>query len=401
MLLHRKNGQRLDLTNKVRGRRSLEALGFTCSNADPGWYYDGSVYRQAASNECRYSAEGGRTGLLSESSDENLLLYSSENDAAWTVSNATKSAEGTSIINGKTPLKVTASAAGGYINQTVGTTATDCYFIIVEQGNSTVADIEVYDGGGGTVSRIRLTFATGAVSQISGVSDFSGAYRITSSGPNGGATWILYVTASGLGGARSVRFYPDAITGTKYSYLHHSQLSTQQAHPTSPIVTQGSSGTRGNDVISSTTIPTWWNNDEITVLATIERMFYITEVGAIFLATNNATTDYVLLTADASGTNEGKATVNVNTVTYDSLSATAATYGSKQKYGLSAKDGSTYGASAGGAGPNGAQVGAPAAPERLDIGQGFGAAYWLEGRIYEIIIRPKAMSNTELENYTS
>ena len=402
MFLRSRHYKTIDLTGAYRGTRALTELGFTNSTASPGWYYDGSVYRQAAANAFRFSSEGGRTGLLCESADENKALYSSENNAAWTTSNVTKSAEGNSIISGKTPIKCTATAAGGWIGQTVGTTSADCYSIIVEQGNSTVADIELYDGTGGSVSIVRLTFSTGVVSQVSGASTKIGAYRITPSGPNGGATWLLHLTATGGGGTRTIRFYPDSATGNKYSYLHHSQLSTDHTHPLSPIVTTNAAVSRTADVVSTSTIPSWWNDSQITVYATAERMITIDEQGCIFVATNGGLTDYTLCTMDGTtGTNEARITVSIGGVTVDVSTLTPSPPGSKQRYAFSAKNGATYAAGSGGASANANQVGAPATPEVLSIGQAAGSIYFLEGRVYSISIRQTAHDTSALESWTS
>lgn len=397
MLLHRKNYQRLDLTNRVRGERALSALGFACTNANPGWYYDGSVYRQAAVNTCRYDSSGGRTGLLVEEADTNEVLYSSENNAVWTVSNATKTATGTSAISGKTPIKVTATGASGYIQQSVATlgNGSEYHYVIIEEGDGTVADLEC-----NTVSRIRLTFATGAVTQVSGASTYKGAYKVDVTGPNGGDLWILYHSIFTVATPAVIRFYPDPTGSSKYAYLHHCQGSFSDVHGTSPIVTQGSPVSRDGDVITSSTIPSWWNDSACTVISKIEKIFDVAEQGTIFASSDGTANNFFLIGNDSSIPNSCLINVGVGGVVY-SEAAGSMPSGSINKAAATQSNGATYAAANGTVSANANQVGAPAAATRFDIGQALGAVYFLNGRIFSLVIRPSAMSTTEIDAYTT
>lgn len=404
MVLFRSNYQRLDLTNRVRGNRALAKLGFSCTNANPGWYYDGSAFRQAAANTCRYTSEGGRTGLLVESQDSNVLLYSSQNNAAWVKdAGITTDATAVSIINGKTAIKYTAAATTDKVYQEVGTFAgTESLYMIVEAGTAATCDVELYDQDTTTsYGRVSLTFSTGAVSTVSGAPDNAYAYKITDSGPNGGKTYYLVVDQSSgpAGNTRRVRFFPST-TAAGYSYWHHAQLSESGTfNSTSPIVTTTVSVIRDADVITSSTVPDWWSNSQITVLSSYERIFKTTGLGLIFASSNGAN-DYFVAAANPGGDNSPATTVNVGGSLGSAASAAVMPSGQINKVGHSHKDGFTYAAGNGVASANGAVAGAPAAPNRFDIGQGFGALYWLNGRIFGMTIRPIALSGTDLEYWT-
>lgn len=398
MLLHRRSHQRLDLTNKIRGTRSLEALGFSCTNAAPGWYYDGSVYRQAAANTCRFDASGGKTGLLIEEADTNEVLYSSENNAVWTVSNATKAATGTSIINGKTPIKVTATGASGYLEQSVATLGgSDMYhYAIVEVGDGTVADIESVGD-----SRVRLTFATGAVTQVSGASLRKGAYRVTASGPNGGAVWILYHALAAASTPSVLRYYPDPTGSSKFGYMHHCQGSFNDVHGTSPVVTTTVADQRGAEIITSATVPSWWSNTQTSVIASYERIFETIETAVIFGSSDGTTDNYCLYGVNGSAPNNATTTVVKTPDSALAADAEGLASGQVNKVAFSHKDGFTYASGNGSVSSNAAQTGVPADATRFDIGQGLGALFWLNGRIFSLVIRPIAFSSTELASITS
>jgi hypothetical protein len=355
------------------------------------------VYRQASANTCRYDSSGGKTGLLVEEGDTNEVLYSSENNAAWVVSNATKSATGTSVISGKTPIRVTALGGSGYIEQTVaGLGGGDEYnYIIIESGNNTIADLE-HAG----ISRVRLTFATGAVTQVSGASTYKGAYRVTPNGPNGGEVWILYHSIT-TGGAANLRYYPDPTGSDKFGYLHHCQGSYNDIHGTSPIVTQGVAVQREAEVITSSTVPSWWSDTEATVIASVERIFSNSETGVIFASSDASPDNYFLCSIGGAPPNSAILVVSIGGVSYSAAATDNITAGTISKAAFSHADGETYAAGNGDVSANAEQVGVPADASRFDIGQALGALYWLNGRIFNLKIVPKALNSTDLDARTT
>lgn len=405
MLLHRRNHQRIDLTNKQRALRSLDALGFSCTNAAPGYYYDGSVFRLASANTCRFSAEGGKTGLLVEPSQENVLLYSSENNAAWAdTAGATTRSGGNEVISGKTPIGITVAATTDSVHQNIGVFSggDESFYIIVEQGTGATADIGVYDAtGAALLTRVRLTFATGAVSTITGSPASSGAYQINATGPNGGKLFYFYLVTdtSAVGGNnRRVLFYPST-TAVGSNYLCHAQL-TENKTMTSPIVTGAASATRNADVITSSTIPSWWSQTQLSVITRHESIFPSDTYRALFTASDGTGDNYVLCAVNGSPVNP---TLLVNVAAAGAVSSVPAVNldpGSSHTLAYSQKTGATFAAGNGTAGANGGQVGAPTI-SRLDIGNALGVLYHFGGRIFSITMRPVAMSSTELAYHSS
>lgn len=401
MLLHKRQYKRLDLYNAHVGNRALSALGFVVQHAGIGTYYDGSVYKQAAANTGRYTRENGRCGLLVEGADTNVLLYSSENHATWTKDGGISSASATSIIDGKAAVKYTATNTTDTVYQDIGIfDGNTSMFMIVEQGTAAKCRIEIYDStASASFGNIELTFSTGAVTEIGGSPLEAYSYKITDSGPNGGVTYILVVSnTTSAGNNRRVLLYPSTAAGGAYTYWHHAQLSDSN-HSSSPIVTTTDPVSRDGDVVTSSTIPSFWNDNEITILSEYEKIFKGDDIHTVFASSNTAA-DYFLCSL-AGSDNNPQTLVNVGGGgPSQALSAAVLSSGARNKVGHSHKDGYTYACGNGTASANAATAGVPAATDRLDIGQALGALYWLNGRIFSIAIKTSAFSDTELEYWT-
>jgi hypothetical protein len=121
-------------------------------------------------------------------------------------------------------------------------------------------------------------------------------------------------------------------------------------------------------------------------------------VTGVILASSDGTADHYCLYGVA-GSSPNNAQLSV-VKTPDSAIATdagALVAGQAHKVTYSHSDGFTYASGDGSVSANAAQTGVPADTTRLDIGQGLGALYWLNGRIFTLTIRPNATSSTDLD----
>ena len=106
----------------------------------------------------------------------NLLIYSEQFDnAAWTKSDASVTANATTAPNGKSAadtISDTSGAAFGYVQQLI-TVANDSLTrtvsVYLKQGTATATDVSLgYTGGTGVETKGRLTYSTGVGSVVSG-----------------------------------------------------------------------------------------------------------------------------------------------------------------------------------------------------------------------------------------
>lgn len=213
-------------------------------------------------------------------STTNSLLYSSDiSNAVW-VANSVSKAAASSIIQGGTAQKITNTGSGGNVVQTLGTFGTnpDTVFAIVEKGDSDICRVRLYDNTAAADRLVAtLTFSTGAV--VRSGSDASGnvrAWKIANTGPNGGEVWLIALTTSAgaltNGNARRVYVHAaDPASSTQFGYVHHVQLhanssnSANHAIPCPPIVTSGTSATRGADALVNSNVPAWWTQRDFTM----------------------------------------------------------------------------------------------------------------------------------------
>lgn len=232
-----------------------------------------------------YDPISGKYAALIEPPQLNLIAYSSEiGSATWTVSNATMSANGTSVIATKTPIKVTATSTAGYLTQTTSTSnAGDVLYAIVEQGTSGTADI-MFNGPSVAV-RVRLTFSSGATTFITDDTGktIKGAVKLLNVGPNGGVVYKVYFGHANAvtGAAQTIRILPDAVNGNGYIWVHHVQhVQDANLFLTSPIVTAAAAASRPIETLTSTTFNTqsWYNVAQLTLFAdiTMPYQFYTT-----------------------------------------------------------------------------------------------------------------------------
>jgi hypothetical protein len=388
-----------DFGSPARSARLLAELGFTCTRAGTeAMIYNpaSNLYEYAAANSFRFSSECGRGGLLVEDAATNLCLYSSQDHATWASSGSPTKASGTSVITGKNSIKITATTSE-YIYQTVGTfsSGTETFAVLVESGDSTTCDIEVYNATTpASIARIRLTFATGAVTTVSGSADASGA-RVVGVGKNGGTMYMLWMQITGTElESRRVVVWPSPTTNGKFTYLHHAQL-TESDVVSSPIVTTTTSVTREQDVISSASVPAFYRQTGMSIVSefsscaasgqkavisltdgtvgNVALLFLNAGVGSAALIISGATT------AESSGVSASDTAQNAIAMSYVSSSITAAMNGT---------------ASAG-ANP----AGVPTVSE-MSIGSVLGSIYKFSGVIFSIKFIGSTLSGAGLEDIT-
>jgi len=172
-----------------------------------------------------FNADGTYKGLLVEPAATNLALQSENFITSWGSSNATVTANATTAPDGNTTAdKIEITAASGSISQNFTSSATTYTFSVwLKQGNTTVTDIQIVDVL--TLSyRIRLTWATGALSVVGGTATATKINELS----NG---WFrISVTATlPAGGTDNISIKPagDGLgTSGDYVYVWGAQLET-------------------------------------------------------------------------------------------------------------------------------------------------------------------------------
>ena len=195
-----------------------------------------------------FNADGTYKGLLVEPAATNLALQSENFITSWGLNNATVTANATTAPDGNTTAdKIEITAASGSISQNFTSSATTYTFSVwLKQGNTTVTDIQIVDVL--TLSyRIRLTWATGALSVVGGTATATKINELS----NG---WFrISVTATlPAGGTDNISIKPagDGLgTSGDYVYVWGAQLETGPI-ATSYIPTTTASVTRVKDDIT-------------------------------------------------------------------------------------------------------------------------------------------------------
>jgi hypothetical protein len=401
MILFQDDDNVWDFGSPARSINQLKRLGFTCTRAGDAYCYSNGVYRLMPADTFRYCYSSGRTGLLVEESQENLVLYSSVANAAWVnTGGSLTDTTCTSAIQGQTAPRHASAGANIGKSQDVGVFVGDneCLYALVESDTAASCDIQFYNGtAAATVSRIRLTFATGAVTQVNGACDSSGAIRI-GAGPNGGVLWLLYQikdTTAIAGATRRIVFYPDSAGAGGRTVRHHIQL-TESALITSPIVTGAASNTRAADVIVSTRVPSFFNRGQISIVSEC----ITSNDGAIqaVFAASDGTTDNLFALIKTAGTHG--ASLNYATTPYAETSGGSFALNEDVVFGGSFSGTSIICASGGASGGSTAVGGFPVV-SAASIGSLLGVAYWFNGKINSIKFIQSALSEATLVGVTN
>lgn len=280
-LLRGASDRKFPFRNRDVTRKNLSRLGATYavfSGDDVGMTMLGNKwYAQAATSgvaNLRYFNGIEDSGVLFEPPQTNLILYSSESNAAWVSIGTSNTNSRSSIIDGKTAPGYTGATAADGKRQAYGTFDGGnevCYFI-VEKNTATSCGMFIYDASGpATVSHIDLNFDTGVVSQVAGSSSAKGAKKLSDSGPNGGVVYLLWQQFSGTASnTRWAVFYPDRDGNGDETILHHAQGVVGDM-VTSPIVTTSASQERGQDNLEFAA-PVWADESATSVVAEVETL---------------------------------------------------------------------------------------------------------------------------------
>lgn len=237
---------------------NLASLGATFTRADAttcARYRDSAgIWQVVAANVLRnqhFPIPATQQSILLEPSRVNSALgaCSFGDNTYWTQAADFTIATATSCISGQTAYKHTAIGAGKSRPQSIGTFVngqTDCLCITLENVDTTLSTLTIYDyTAGAVVHSVRLTWASLSVAIVVG-SGTSGVIDL-GTGPNGGRLVRLWITATGTAAGNTRRMYLAIADDTKACIIHHAQFEANASFPTSPIVTVGSAVTRAID----------------------------------------------------------------------------------------------------------------------------------------------------------
>lgn len=382
----------LNFSNREEALKQLSALGFTCTRSGAtGYEYRPSEQKfvAVAANTFRFSGHlGHRVGLVVEQAQTNVVPYSSEDHASWLETGSPTVATATSVIDGKSAIKITASSGASAIYKNVGTFTgnTETYMTIVEEQDAGQYTVTIFNAtGASTVCAVELDFGTGDTTVNTGTASRHGAVKLADSGPNGGALYLMYIQySSTAGNTRRPIIYADTESlNTGTMIVHHVQI-TEDDVVGSPIVTGSGSVTRNLDAIVSTSVPTFLSDHNYSCFAKAGTLTSPADgVGMAIFSTNDAvgndfhafgmvgsTGARALSTTYLSGVNKDGASSSTITPSGDMSFADANTGVTNLCYGEGQKGAAATGS-------------LPATATRMDIGCNIGASCW-NGIIYSL-----------------
>lgn len=266
------------LWHDFRTGRLPDGYTYSCNSVVRRWSPQQGQYIEVAANvfvpDYRTS-NGENLGFLSEPTATNLVLYSSENNAAWVGTNASKAAGTSSLIAGKTCFSIAQTDAAGYVVQTIGTYAgsgTETATAIIEQGANAVASRVVMWNAtdGAAVAIAEVNWSAETASLISGTGAVYVEWHPT--GPNGGKVCRLGIagyTSPAGSKARELRILPDATASNAVIYMHHAQLEAGTTRVSTPIVTLGASVNRAATILSISPLPAWFDQAQYTMFSDV------------------------------------------------------------------------------------------------------------------------------------
>lgn len=190
-------------------------------------------------------------GILIEEQRTNLVTYSDQfNDASWAKNNVTVTANTTTSPDGTVnadTITSTSATTAGLVRSFASTAVAYTFSVYLKQGNTTFSEIEIIDQGT-VANRVRLTYATGALTVVSG----SPTGTATSVGNGWWRVTIAY-TFPAIGAADTLVIYPSTTTGSigEYCFAWAAQLEIG-SFATSYIPTVASTVTRSADVATIT-----------------------------------------------------------------------------------------------------------------------------------------------------
>jgi hypothetical protein len=279
--------QLADNKSLVDGVTGQNLVTFTRASSGTFVGSDGLI-QTATTNEPRFDhnpTTGESLGLLVEEARTNLTLRSEEfNDASWTISNATVSAN---LILGPndtlTADKLTENTATSdhSARQTVNASATTAYSASFWAKAGERNFVGVWLRGSSSVNRVSAQFnlATGTISTAaSAIGLFTSPQATITAFPNGWYRCTITATTGAVETTVALQTFVNSSSGqiqTSYAgdgtsgiYLWGAQLEAG-AFPTSYIPTTTATVTRAADVASITgsNFSSWYNQTEGTVFA--------------------------------------------------------------------------------------------------------------------------------------
>lgn len=398
MILFQDDEKLWDFGSSARSKDLLGRLGFSCTRSGDAYAYSNGLFRVVAANTLRYCSAGGRTGLIVEQEQENLALYSAEpENAAWVEDGGIIKVASNSCIEGQVSSQLVTTGGAIGISQVIGTFADEtCLHVIAEEGTNPSFEFGLYDEtAAGYVVRLRYTKATGAITVVSGAADRYSVCVINPVGPNGGklVSLSLSTDTSGINGnSLKAFFYPGLSVG--YAYFHYAQL-TADIVCSSPIVTAGTAATRSADAITSSTVPSFLNKGQGSVIAEFLTANYAAVQGIFAVLGADITNSFSI--AKASGSD--KATLINSGVTFGSSSANPINLNTEVIMGASFATGILLSASGGVASSNTVTDGVPSFTQ-MSIGSLSGTSFFLNGKIFSIKFLTTAISAAGLEDIT-
>lgn len=279
----------------------------TFTRASTGTYVDEfGIVRTAAANQARFDHDsaGNSLGLLIEESRTNSFTYSEEFDnAAWSKSNATVTANVVAALDGTTTAELLSSSAAGTatINRAF-TRNNPAFSVFIKAGSSSTANIKIQSDVVGrnvsynaNLSTGVLTAGTGNTGNLTGWTEYK---SITALGNGWYRVFIGFLSSTIT--VNSTYSISPSLNGTAAAagesiYIWGAQLEAG-SFPTSYIPTTSSTATRSADVASmtGTNFSNWYNHNEGTLLQSfVPRGSNVTYAGRLYLSSTDYTGSYI------------------------------------------------------------------------------------------------------------
>ncbi|MGT2429232.1 phage head spike fiber domain-containing protein [Cupriavidus basilensis] len=358
-------------------------------------------------------------GLLVEEGRTNLLWPSMYGLATaptyYTISDAA------SFVQGQTAKKFVMKGVGAPNSPTTNgfqftSTGAMCMWSIVEvdpgsaAGSNTRLTFYKTSGTAGAWGGVMLNLTTGVASLVAGTGAVTyGAVKLSNSGPNGGAVYMLWTATTNAGG-ETLNAYPYAIVDGSASgigqsvIVHHHQMEAG-AYPSSVIVTTAAQSTRAADNATITDLSKiGFSQSEGTAYAefvvprlaagivgdTMQGVLTITDA-----ALNNYFSVGVGVTGACSLYRKGAASPaalnGANSLVPGSVAKVAFCYGSAQNDAICLNGGAVASGS----------VGNPSGMTEMRLGRFAGNPGWLNGWLRNVRYFPRRFSNAELQSLTA
>ncbi|MGE8366988.1 phage head spike fiber domain-containing protein [Cupriavidus sp.] len=326
-----------------------------------------------------------------------------------------------SLIAGQQARKFVMKGAGGPNSPSTGgfqftSTGAMCAWSIVEADPGSVAGaitrLVFYktSGAPGVWGGINLDLTTGVATLASGSGTVTyGVTKLSNSGPNGGAVYLIWTATTNAGG-ETLNAYPYAITdgtasGTGKSVIVHHHQMEAGAYPSSVIVTTSAQATRAADNATITDLSKiGFSQGEGTAYAE----FVVPRLAAgivgdtmqgVLTITDAALNNYLSVGVGATGAcslyRKGAASPaalnGANSLVPGSVAKVAFCYGSAQNDAICLNGGAVASGSAGN----------PSGMTEMRLGRFAGNPGWLNGWLRNVRYFPRRFSNSELQALTA